>query len=410
LGNEDEHENDFHDEREEGASLNYARSLDSKGKKKRQVFLDPEEDHEEEYNPDEPLVSFGNRRQRAEHLEEENIDGSEKRTANDEDDAEDDYLAKMKMPDSFGWDEEAGEADGIDVSVRADKLEDGRDEGWGKHSEDDYRRGKRPGEQEVDIEEDTSPEARLGLSDISRISRPKRQEDQTRDEAEDMLEESGRPMADFLEEIRTKLEKRKSKIPPGTIDSLDKLKGVFQTQPAEPKILSSQPGDEDQVPQALAAPCPPGPSLKPLAFAFYMSEMMSSTSLTMLEIGTRFCTHLSASCGGLNAEIWTFDGNSWEPFISRTGEGKRYAEFLRDVPNLKEGEAKLYSGKAMLCHLKGSRKQRLACLLMSGDGVELVDKIYFEEVAECARGLVLDLVKDLDSSEPETGIDGEAAA
>ncbi len=147
-------------------------------------------------------------------------------------------------------------------------------------------------------------------------------------------------------------------------------------------------------PQSVAATQPPGPTLSPLALAFLLSELMNREGVDISWMSHRYCTYLSASCGGLRAELWVCgaNGKAW----SCAGTPDQEAGWWEGPASGAAGlsQAKTAAGDSvpvLVTQIRAGTSAPLGALVLSGQGAEKVDPKYAQAAVRMAYGMLLSL-------------------
>lgn len=231
------------------------------------------------------------------------------------------------------------------------------------------------GKTENGISADTSPSAdRPPTADYYRIDQP----------------DSGPVAADYLD----KAEPARA----GAADYVDKAETPRGIEPKafEKEVVSAITrvfkGElQGNGPKLIQATHPPGPSLSPIAMAFLMSELICKRDLDRKRIGGRYCEYLSASTGGLRAELWVRSGAVW--YCAGTSDGDE-GLFAAPFAGGKRPDRLGMDGGHFLAPVHvpvNGREILLGALVLGGAGCELVAPDYGRAVARIARGLVISL-------------------
>jgi hypothetical protein len=152
--------------------------------------------------------------------------------------------------------------------------------------------------------------------------------------------------------------------------------------------VKAEPHERPEDSKGIRAEGPPGPTLSPLALAFLMSELVNDRSKSLSQGAERYCAYLSASCGGLQTELWYRGQAGWS--CAATSEGVRKVHEA-EASSVEQDPATRFHGSDTLVAAVRFRGQVCGALVIHGAGTEGVKSDYAEAAARVACGLVVSL-------------------
>ncbi len=130
---------------------------------------------------------------------------------------------------------------------------------------------------------------------------------------------------------------------------------------------------------------PPFPSIKPLAMAFLMSELMCKQGLTAKQVAEKFCGYLAKSCGPrLNMELWYVVGDRM--YCAATSDGMQGVHGTR-AHGIKD-PVKQISSTLVAGSVFGHSGDHLGCLIFSGENAKKIPASYITAVASMTVGIL----------------------
>jgi hypothetical protein len=182
-------------------------------------------------------------------------------------------------------------------------------------------------------------------------------------------------------------------VPDGVVEAVEKLK---QRAP-EAAPLSEVEKREAEAHSKLKAQKAPGPSVKPLAMAFFMSELVASCKFSTADMARKFCEYVSSSCGGLEVELWV--GASASELVFAAASSKTVAEAGGALRELAEkvpadGPGAIF-GEAAVSAVRDAGGVMRGSLVVSGTGAAGVSPDYLAAVGSFCVGVLLSWGQDL---------------
>ncbi len=141
-------------------------------------------------------------------------------------------------------------------------------------------------------------------------------------------------------------------------------------------------------PDAIRAIKASEPTLKPVAFAFLMSELAAAKSRTPRQMADRFCSYLEAACNGIHAELWFFRDEEWSHAGSNQGISKKLTQGLQGV---REGLVQI-DQQSFAGVIRSEQDLLLGALVVSGAQVSGIAPDYLISVGKMTTGLLQTLV------------------
>jgi hypothetical protein len=128
--------------------------------------------------------------------------------------------------------------------------------------------------------------------------------------------------------------------------------------------------------------------LSPLALAFLMSELVSDRTKSLNHGASRYCAYLSASCGGLQVELWSKSATGWTCSATSEGAGKAHAAEASAVDS--DPATRLHGSDTLVSAVR-YKGQVCGALVIHGNGTDGVKLGYADAAARVACGMVVSL-------------------
>jgi len=129
----------------------------------------------------------------------------------------------------------------------------------------------------------------------------------------------------------------------------------------------------------------PGPTLSALALLFLASELVARREGDLRSRCDRYCAYLTASFGGLRAELWILvPEQGW----TCVGTPDRQPGLYRECARVGAGLRALKSIPMRIVEVRPSLQDAIGILVIGGRGAQKVDINYAQTAARAAVGLV----------------------